>query len=230
MSPAYPWVMPRRIAHLAAASLLVAAGLLGVASPSHAAPLGTVYGGDPFRSTAGGRCTVSFTVVGGFLTTRQCASRVGDVVYTPGGERLGQVAAVGPATADYAFVRLDAGWTPVGRIRAGGTLIAVTGATPAAVGAAVCRYGSTTGWRCGTLLAKNVTVHFAGGVVYGLTRTNVCSEPGDAGGPFMAGGQAQGMTSGGSGNCTTGGATYFQPVAVPLAALGLTLLTSPAPA
>lgn len=228
--------MPHRVASAAAALSLFAVALLGPAVPSYASPTAApaatteVYGGDPFRSAAGGRCSVSFTVVGGFLTARQCAGRVGTPVYTLGGQRMGQVAAIGPTTSDYAYVRLDPGWTPVGKVRAGASLIPVAGAAPAPVGAAVCRFGSTTGWRCGTVQAKNVTVHYAGGVVYGLTRTSACSEPGDTGGPFLAGQQAQGITSGGSGNCASGGVTYFQPVAVPLAALGLTLLTSPATA
>ncbi|BCB78013.1 hypothetical protein GCM10022251_36840 [Phytohabitans flavus] len=217
--------MLRRLAHIAAASVLATAGLLGPSTPSSAAT--DVYGGDPFRTTASTRCSVSFTVVGGFISARRCVSRVGEPVFTLGGTRMGQVAALGPATSDYAFVRLDPGWTPVGKIRAGAQLIPVAGATSAPVGAAVCRYGSTTGWRCGTVLAKNATISYPGGVIHGLTRTNVCSEAGDAGGPFMAGNQAQGITSGGTGNCTTGGTTFFQPVAVPLTALGLTLLTSP---
>ncbi|MFC0531223.1 S1 family peptidase [Phytohabitans kaempferiae] len=191
------------------------------------APRANVHGGDPFRTSLGIRCSASFTVVGGFLTARHCVGRVGEPVYTLGGQRMGQVAAIGPVTSDYAFVRLDPGWTPVGKIRVGASLIPVAGATSAPVGAAVCRFGNTTGWHCGTVLAKNVTVYYADGVIYGLTRTNVCSEPGDSGGPFMAGYQAQGTTSGGSGNCSVGGVTFFQPVTVPLSALGLTLLTSP---
>lgn len=58
-----------------------------------------------------------------------------------------------------------------------------------------------------------------------LTRTTVCAEPGDSGGSFISGSQAQGVTSGGSGNCTSGGATYFQPVNPILDAYGLTLAT-----
>ena len=37
--------------------------------------------------------------------------------------------------------------------------------------------------------------------------------------------QAQGVTSGGSGNCTVGGTTYFQPVNEILSAYGLSLVT-----
>ena len=81
-------------------------------------------------------------------------------------------------------------------------------------------------WHCGTVQAKNQTVRYAQGTVYGLTRTNVCAEPGDSGGSWLSGNQAQGVTSCGSGNCTSGGTTYFQPVNEILSAYGLRLVTS----
>jgi streptogrisin B len=46
----------------------------------------------------------------------------------------------------------------------------------------------------------------------GLIQTNVCAEPGDSGGPLYDGTRALGLTSGGSGDCTSGGTTFFQPV------------------
>ena len=103
--------------------------------------------------------------------------------------------------------------------------VPVAGAQEAPVGASVCRSGSTTGTRCGVIQAKNVTVNYPEGAVSGLTRTNVCAEPGDSGGPWMSGNQAQGVTSGGSGNCTVGGVTFFQPLAEILERNNLTLLT-----
>ena len=62
--------------------------------------------------------------------------------------------------------------------------------------------------------------------VSGLTRSNVCAEPGDSGGSCISGNQAQGVTSGGSGNCTSGGTTCFQPVNEILGAYGLSLTTT----
>lgn len=48
-----------------------------------------------------------------------------------------------------------------------------------------------------------------------------------SGGSFISGSQAQGVTSGGSGNCTSGGGTiYFRPVDPILDAYGLTPATS----
>lgn len=45
-------------------------------------------------------------------------------------------------------------------------------------------------------------------------------------GSFISGDQAQGMTSGGSGNCSSGGTTFFYPVNPALQAYGLTLVTN----
>jgi streptogrisin B len=44
---------------------------------------------------------------------------------------------------------------------------------------------------------------------------------GDSGGPLYDGTAAVGLTSGGSGNCTSGGTTFFQPVTAALSACGV---------
>jgi streptogrisin C len=67
---------------------------------------------------------------------------------------------------------------------------------------------------------------YAQGSVSGLSRSNACAEPGDSGGSWISGNQAQGVTSGGSGNCSSGGTMWFQPVNEILGAYGLTLTTS----
>jgi hypothetical protein len=54
----------------------------------------------------------------------------------------------------------------------------------------------------------------------------VCAEPGDSGGPLFAEGIAYGVTSGGSGDCRTGGTTFFQPVTKALSALDVRLITA----
>jgi len=104
--------------------------------------------------------------------------------------------------------------------------VSVAGSQSADVGASVCRSGSTTGWHCGTIQALNSSVTYPQGTVTGLIRTNVCAEPGDSGGSLLAGSQAQGVTSGGSGNCSSGGTTFFQPVNEILQVFGLTLTVS----
>ncbi|HEY7591591.1 MAG TPA: S1 family peptidase [Actinophytocola sp.] len=89
----------------------------------------------------------------------------------------------------------------------------ITSAGNAFVGESVTRRGSTTGVHSGTVTALNVTVHYSsGGTVRGMIQTNVCAEPGDSGGPLYDRSTAIGLTSGGSGDCRSGGTTFFQPV------------------
>ncbi|MFD6140625.1 S1 family peptidase [Promicromonospora sp. NPDC060271] len=179
-----------------------------------------VIGGNAYY-IGGGRCSVGFSVTGGFVTAGHCGSR-GATTTQPSGTF--QVSSF-PGN-DYAYVNVGSDDTPIGAVNnySGGT-VNVAGSTQAAVGASVCRSGSTTGWHCGTIQAFNATVNYAEGSVSGLIRTNVCAEPGDSGGSLLAGTQAQGMTSGGNGNCSSGGTTYFQPVNEALSAASVTLLT-----
>ncbi|MDT7787982.1 MAG: streptogrisin [Pseudonocardiales bacterium] len=174
----------------------------------------------------GGRCSLGFSVTGGFVIAGHCG-RAGTA--TQGFNRVAQgtfQASTFPGN-DYAWVRTNANWTSRPWVNHyGGANVIVKGSTEAAVGAQICRSGSTTGWHCGSVQAKNQTVNYPQGTVRGLTRTNVCAEPGDSGGSWVAGsgfGQAQGVTSGGSGNCSSGGTTYFQPVNPILSRYGLTL-------
>ena len=179
----------------------------------------TIRGGIAYNINNQSRCSVGFAVQGGFVTAGHCGE-VGDST------TYGAFQGSSFPGDDYAWVSTP-GHTPVGQVSdyAGGS-VAVKGSTSAAVGATVCRSGSTTGWHCGQIQGYNSTVRYAEGAVYGLIRTSVCAEPGDSGGSLLAGNQAQGVTSGGSGNCSTGGTTYFQPVNEILQTYGLTLLTS----
>nr|WP_245670166.1 S1 family peptidase [Micromonospora mirobrigensis] len=185
-----------------------------------------VRGGDPYLINDAGRCSVGFSVVGGFVTAGHCG-RPGD--RTTGANRAAQgtFAASSFPGDDWAFVRVNGDWTPQGVVNDfnGGT-VPVNGATEAPVGASVCRSGSTTGTHCGVIRAKNATVNYPEGTVTGLTRTDVCAEPGDSGGAWLSGDQAQGVTSGGSGDCTRGGVTFFQPVTEILQRNDLTLVTA----
>lgn len=100
----------------------------------------------------------------------------------------------------------------------------ITRAVIATKGMSVTRRGSTTGIHSGTVTGLNATVNYGGGdVVYGMIRTNVCAEPGDSGGPLYSGTRAVGLTSGGSGNCSSGGTTFFQPVGEALNAYGVSV-------
>ena len=101
----------------------------------------------------------------------------------------------------------------------------ITGAGRVAVGSQACKTGSTTGTTCGTVQEYNVTVRYAEGTVYGMTRNNTCTQPGDSGGAMYAGSLAQGITSGGTiGGCGAGFQSFFQPADEALSVYGLTLL------
>jgi streptogrisin D len=54
-----------------------------------------------------------------------------------------------------------------------------------------------------------------------MISTTVCAEPGDSGGALFAGNTALGLTSGGSGNCSAGGVTFFRPVTEALNVYGV---------
>jgi streptogrisin C len=183
-----------------------------------------VRGGDAYY-TSQFRCSIGFSVQGGYTTAGHCG-RAGQA--TSGSNRVAQgtFRASSFPGDDHAWVAVNANWVPRPIVNGYGRgNVTVRGSTEAAVGASVCRSGSTTGWRCGTIQAKNQTVRYAEGTVSGLTRTSACAEGGDSGGSFISGNQAQGMTSGGSGNCTFGGTTFFQPVRETLSRYGLTLVT-----
>jgi streptogrisin C len=189
-----------------------------------------LHGADPyFISLAEGtaRCSIGFAVQGGFVTAGHCGAP-GDQTLDQKQQPMGAVkASVFPGDNDEGFVQVTNGDTLQPFVNDfQGNLLPVAGSTESPVGAAICRSGSTTGTHCGTILAKNQTVVYPEGAVTGLTRTNVCAEGGDSGGPWLSGDQAQGVTSGGSGDCTVGGETFFQPVNEILAINNLTLLTT----
>ena len=112
-----------------------------------------------------------------------------------------------------------------------GTVQRVLGRTEAAVGAAICRSGSTTGWRCGTVTRKGVSANYGHGTVSGLTQSTACAGQGDSGGSWITGsGQAQGVTSGGqlpagsNNNCGVASpVTFFQPINPLISRFGLVL-------
>jgi streptogrisin B len=155
------------------------------------------------------RCSLGFNVVQGstyyFLTAGHCG-KAEKTWYTS----ASRTTLIGPTVGysfpgnDYALVRYD------------NTSLSHPGGFTAAnafVGESVTRKGSTTGTHSGIVTALNVTVRYrGGGTVSGMIQTTVCAEPGDSGGPLYDGTKALGITSGGSGDCTSGGTTFYQPV------------------
>jgi len=173
-----------------------------------------IYGG-------GYRCSLGFNVVKGgtysFLTAGHCGN-VANTWYTNSAQSTLIGATVNSSFPgnDYALVRYD------------NSSLSHTGGFSAAnayVGESVKRTGSTSGTHGGTVTALDVTVHYSGGgTVRGMIQTTVCAEPGDSGGPLYDGTKALGITSGGSGDCRTGGTTFYQPVTEALAKYGVSLL------
>ncbi|GIE93136.1 S1 family peptidase [Paractinoplanes rishiriensis] len=190
-------------------------------------PLADIRGGDQYATSGNLLCSVGFAVTGGFVTAGHC----GDPgITTVGADNLSQGTFQGSSfpADDYGWVSTNPGWVsqPWVNDYAGGNVL-VRGSTEAAIGSAVCRSGRTTGWHCGTLLGVDETIVYSDGAVSGLSRSDACAEPGDSGGSWLAGDQAQGVTSGGTGNCTDGGIMWFQPVNEILEVYGLTLTVSP---
>ncbi|MGW0390264.1 carbohydrate-binding protein [Streptomyces sp. NPDC003042] len=219
----------------AAAGLLAATGtdaaLVTVVRTAQAPrPLYDLRGGDAYYMNGSGRCSVGFPItkgtVSGFATAGHCG-RAGTT--TSGFNQVAQgsfQASVFPGN-DMAWVAANAQWTATPYVKgSGGANVQVTGSVLQPVGASVCRSGSTTGWHCGTIQQHNTSVTYPEGTISGVTRTTVCAEPGDSGGSYISGSQAQGVTSGGSGNCSSGGTTFFQPLNPILSGYGLTLKVS----
>ncbi|MEW2455635.1 carbohydrate-binding protein [Streptomyces albus] len=192
--------------------------------------LADLRGGDAYYMNGSGRCSIGFSVKrgtqGGFVTAGHCGT-VG--TSTSGYNQQAQGTFQGSTFPgrDHAWVATNSNWTPRPTVNGYGRGdVTVAGSTQAPVGGSVCRSGSTTGWHCGVVEQHNTSVTYPQGTVSGVTRTTVCAEPGDSGGSFISGDQAQGMTSGGSGNCSSGGTTFFYPVNPALQAYGLTLVTN----
>ena len=170
-----------------------------------------IYGG-------GYRCSLGFNVKTAsyyyFVTAGHCTA-VASTWYT----NSGQTTSIGPSIVssfpgnDYGIVRYDnTSIAHPGSVYTYSGSQTISSVGTAYVGESVSRSGSTTGVHTGTVTAVNATVTYSEGTVSGLIRTTVCAEGGDSGGSLYAGSVALGMTSGGSGDCTSGGVTYFQPL------------------
>lgn len=184
-----------------------------------------ITGGDAIYG-GGYRCSLGFNVHSGstyyFLTAGHC----GEVVstwYANSSQTtvLGTTQSYSFPGNDYALVKYTN--TSIAHPSAVGSQAITSAATPS-VGTTVYRRGSTTGTHSGRVTALNATVNYGSdGIVRGLIQTTVCAEPGDSGGPLYGGTVAYGLTSGGSGNCSSGGTTFFQPVTEALSVYGVSV-------
>ncbi|MFF5307711.1 S1 family peptidase [Streptomyces massasporeus] len=189
-----------------------------------------VSGGDAIFA-GGSRCSLGFNVTAGdgspaFLTAGHCTLGGNEWSDTQGGQPIATVdQSTFPGNGDFALVKYDDPATEApSEVNTGNQTVPITEAAEATVGQEVFRMGSTTGLADGQVLGLDATVNYPEGTVTGLIQTNVCAEPGDSGGSlFTQDGLAIGLTSGGSGDCTVGGETFFQPVTTALEAVGATL-------
>ncbi|WP_071337043.1 S1 family peptidase [Streptomyces albidoflavus] len=185
-----------------------------------------IAGGDAIHGD-GGRCSLGFNVVKGgepyFLTAGHCTEGISSWSETSGGSEIGTTVESNFPGDDYGLVQYTGSTEHPSEVNLyDGSTQAITGAGDATVGQSVTRSGSTTQVSTGEVTALDATVNYGGGdVVEGLIQTTVCAEPGDSGGSLFDGSTALGLTSGGSGDCSSGGETFFQPVPEALSAYGV---------
>ncbi|MFD3488367.1 S1 family peptidase [Streptomyces sp. NPDC058665] len=189
-----------------------------------------VRGGDVLYSGTGTRCTVGFNARSGStfygLVTGRCAQGAtnwyADAALTV---FVGTTAGSSFPVNDYALIRYTS--TSVvfpGEVTLGsGGAQDITGAANPTVGQSICHAGRVSGVHCGTVTAVNVTIQYPEGTVSGLFRSNICSEPGDVGGPAFSGTTALGVIVATTGNCSSGGVTYYQPIMEWLSVYGLSV-------
>ncbi|MEU4895370.1 S1 family peptidase [Streptomyces sp. NPDC044780] len=184
-----------------------------------------ISGGDAIYASSW-RCSLGFNVRNSsgtnyFVTAGHCTDGAGTWWSNSGHTTtIGPTAGSSFPTNDYGLVRYSGSVSPSGTVGSQD----ITSAANPTVGQTVTRRGSTTGIHSGRVTALNATVNYGGGdIVYGMIQTTVCAEPGDSGGPLYAGTTALGLTSGGSGDCTSGGTTFFQPVVEALNAYGVSV-------
>ncbi|MGY4983801.1 S1 family peptidase [Streptomyces sp. 900105755] len=182
-----------------------------------------IAGGDAITGS-GGRCSLGFNVVKDgqpyFLTAGHCTQAISSWSDSSG-TVIGQNAQSSFPGNDFGLVKYTSGVAHPSEVDLyNGSAQQITGAAEATVGMKVTRSGSTTQVHDGTVTGLDATVNYSEGTVSGLIQTDVCAEPGDSGGSLFSGSNAIGLTSGGSGDCTSGGETFFQPVTEALSATG----------
>lgn len=154
-----------------------------------------------------------------FLTAGHCTA--GKPSFSRNGYVLGNTYTSSFPGNDFGSVGVIEGWDQQGYVEGWGAgNIAVKGLANQTVGSTLCKSGKSTGWTCGKIVARNVTVNYGSNrVVRGLFQHTACVEAGDSGGANMTGNYAQGITSGGAlinGQCLekTGqtNESYSQPI------------------
>ncbi|MDX3658955.1 S1 family peptidase [Streptomyces sp. ID05-26A] len=189
----------------------------------------TIAGGDAILG-GGVRCSLGFNVktpgtsTAYLLTAGHCGNLT-STWSTSGGQVIASRTGTSFPGNDYALFRYTGSVNRPGEVNLyNGTHRGIDNAADAVVGQTVGRSGSTTGFHRGKVTGLNVTVNYVDGTtVTGMIATTVCVQGGDSGGPLFANNTALGLTSGGSGDCTSGGRSFYQPVTEALRAYGVTV-------
>jgi len=131
-----------------------------------------------------------------FLTAGHCTA--GKPSFSRNGYVLGNTRTSSFPGNDFGTVGVIEGWNQQGYIEGWGAgNVAVKGIANSTIGSTLCKSGKSTGWTCGKIVARNVTVNYGSNrVVRGLFQHTACVESGDSGGANMTGNYAQGITSG----------------------------------
>lgn len=155
----------------------------------------------------GGSCTAAFTVTKGNLagvaTANHC-STIGSTLYYQ--NNLSYFYAGNLATQGDAAWYLFPNTTNVTNkiiYNSAGSVMSITSSGNPVAGTSVCRFGKTTGYKCGTIGSASVCLTFGGGYSCNYaTITPGSNDFGDSGGPVFAASKAVGTTTG---NFTSGG-------------------------
>ncbi len=198
-----------------------------------------VRGGDRYNLPSGGWCSVGLSVsqggTSGFATAGHCATAGTQISTGSPNYLFGPFVASQFPVADQAWVRNDYSfyWSNPALVNLynGGNL-SVVGNLETPIGGVNCRSGAKTGWQCGIVTARNVTINYSAGPTYGMMLSTACSGFGDSGGSVISpGGEAQGVHSGSyipqgsDNNCGTGLESIHQPIQPLLNSYGLVLNT-----
>lgn len=189
----------------------------------------TIRGGDVLYGTGGARCTIAFNAHQGStdvgLVPGHCVEASSAWYADPGLTiPVGTSAGGGFPTPGYGLIRYtNASLSYPSEILAGGSVQQITGADDPRVGQVVCSAGRTTGVHCGTVTGVNATISFPEGILYGVFTADLCAEPGAPAGSAYSGSTALGIPVGGSGDCSSGGTSFFLPVTEALSAYGLSI-------
>ncbi|MFI1382805.1 S1 family peptidase [Embleya sp. NPDC020886] len=185
----------------------------GPAADPNSRPPNGFHGGSTIYSGLTGTvfiCTAGFN---GYrpntaATAGHCA-RDASTWYDGTGTLIGTVGQYRFPDADWAVIPAAEGLPLAGDIVDGNSTTRITGFAKPRLHDRICATGASSGTRCGTVDAVDVTVNYPEGAVTGLVRSTQSGAAGDSGGPVHIGSTGVGLISGGP---SEGAPTFIQPL------------------